>query len=90
MACKSSDPVTVVLGDEFDESLRRRLIDSLRRIGACQPPMGDRFTVGSQDLEQLDVTIEGRRLHIEAETYVGLSISGPADLVAQVQRLVSN
>lgn len=80
--------MTVVLGDEFDESLRERLIDVLRKADACQPARGDRFTVGSQDLEELDVEIGGRVLHIEAETYVGLSITGPADLVEQVRQLV--
>lgn len=88
MASNGTNQVTVVLGDEFDESLRQKLVDVLRRAGACQPAKGDRITVGSQDLEELDVTIGGRGLHIEAETYVGLSITGPADLVEQVRRLV--
>ena len=88
MAPNCTNQVTVVLGDEFDESLRQRLIDVLRRTRACQPAKSDRSTGGSQDLEELDVTIDGRGIHIEAETYVGLSISGPADLVEQVHRLV--
>jgi hypothetical protein len=88
LASDNTNQVTEVLGDEFDESLRQRLIDVLRKAGACQPAKGDRFTVGSQDLEKLDVEIGGHILHIEAETYVGLSITGSADLVEQVRRLV--
>lgn len=87
MASKSNQ-VTVVLGDEFDDSLRQKLMDVLRNLGAFQAGKGDRFVVGSQDLEEMEVTIGGRSLHVEAETYVGLSISGPADLVEQVRRLV--
>jgi hypothetical protein len=88
LASNSSNQATVVLGDEFDDSLRQKLMDVLRKLGALQSSGGDRFVVGSQDLEELEVTIDGRSLRVEAETYVGLSISGPADLVEQVRRLV--
>lgn len=89
MASNATNQVTVVLGDEFDDSLRAKLMDVLRGLGAVQSGGSDRFVVGSQDLENLDVLIDGRSLHIEAETYVGLSISGHADLVERVRRLVS-
>lgn len=79
---------TVVLGDEYDDDLREKLVDVLRKLGAtsvCEP---EQFVVGSQDFEELDVVINGRSLHIESETYIGLSICGPADLVEQVRQLV--
>ncbi len=79
----------MVLGDEFDDSLRGKLMDALRSLGAVQAGGGNRFVVGSQDLDDLDVLIDERSLHIEAETYIGLSISGPADLVEKVRFLVS-
>jgi hypothetical protein len=80
--------VTTVLGDEFDDSLREKLTDVLRKLGATPSNGGNRFIVGSQELEMVDVIVGGRNLHVEAETYIGLSISGPADLVEQVRRLV--
>jgi hypothetical protein len=43
---------------------------------------------GSQELETLDIEIDGRQLHVEAETYMGLSIAGPADLVDRVSEMV--
>jgi hypothetical protein len=89
MASNGGNQVTVVLGDEFHDSLRQKLMDVLRKLGALQTGKSDRLVAGSQDLEELDVTIDGRSLHVEGETYVGLSISGPADLVEQVRRLVS-
>jgi hypothetical protein len=76
-----------VLGDEFDDALRSRLMDALRQIGATVVGHGQAFA-GSQDLESLEVEVDGRRLHIEAETYVGLSVRGPADLVQRVRELV--
>lgn len=88
MISENNNHVTVVLGDEFDDSLRKNLMDVLQELGALQAGKGDRLVVGSQDLEELEVTIDGHNLRVEAETYVGLSISGPADLVEQVRRLV--
>lgn len=88
MASNGDNQAIIVLGDEFDDSLRGRLMDVLRKLGSIQSYESDRFVAGSQELEILDVTIDGRNLHVEAETYVGLSISGPTDLVEQVSRLV--
>jgi len=80
---------TAVLGDEFDDELRAKLMNVLRQLGAIQGTSGERFVVGSQDFEKLEVLVGGRSLQVEAETYVGLSIRGPDDLVEQVRRLVS-
>lgn len=77
-----------MLGDEFDEGLRQRLMDVLRKLGALQSGGSNRFVGGSQELEKLEVTIDGRSLHVEAETYIGLSISGADDLVERVRQLV--
>lgn len=88
MASNSGHQATVTLGDEFDEALRQKLVDVLRKLGALQSGGSNRFVGGSQELEKLEVTIDGRHLHIEAETYIGLSISGPDDLVERVRQLV--
>ena len=88
MASNDINQVTIVLGDEFDESLRAKLLDVFRELGATQAGDADRFVVGSQDVEAVEVTIDGRRLQVEAETYIGLSLSGPADLVEKIRRLV--
>jgi hypothetical protein len=74
----------VILGDEFDDALRERLLDALRQLGASASGPASRAVAGSQEVEELDVAIDGRTLHITAETYVGLSISGPDDLVQRV------
>jgi hypothetical protein len=89
LASNDSNQVTVVLGDEFDDALRTRLMSALKKLGAMQAGTKDRFVAGSQELENLDVVIDGSRLHIEAETYVGLSITGSPQLTEQVRRLVA-
>lgn len=77
----------MILGDEFDDSLRQKLLEVLRQLGGTSG-LANRFLAGSQDLEELDVEIEGHILHIQAETYIGLSISGPIPLVKRVQELL--
>ena len=89
MASEKYKQVRAVLGDEFDDVLRTKLLTALNHLGAVQIGVTDRAVVGSQDMERLAVDIAGRTLNVEAETYIGLSISGPEDLVQEVRSLVS-
>ena len=68
---------TVVLGDEFDDSSRHMILNVLSEMGALFVDYGGRAVAGSQEVEALRVLIDGQELNVEAETYAGLSISGP-------------
>ena len=81
---------TVVLGDEFDDSLRHMIFNVLSEMGALFVDYGGRAVAGSQEVEALRVLIDGQELNVEAETYAGLSISGPAELVLRVQRAMTS
>jgi hypothetical protein len=78
---------TVNLGDEFDEKLWKALRSSLSDLGAknCDENWG---IGGSQELVTLVVELEGALIRIESETYMGLTVSGPARLVDKVQQEV--
>lgn len=78
---------TVVLGDEYDEALRTRVFAVLRRLGA-ETVGGDWALGGSQELESVRVSLDGASLTVEAETYIGLSLTGPADAVDRVAAAV--
>jgi len=83
------DSKTVLLGAEWDDDLRTRLRDALKDMGAR---MEDHVWSigGSQEMEMLEVTLQNQRVHVEAETYVGLTLTGPPDLVDRVcDRLAS-
>jgi hypothetical protein len=73
----------LVLGDEYDEKLRQALTDCLAALGADvavqQWGLG-----GSQLLETRKVYLGKNLLVVEAETYVGLSITGPSRIVDSV------
>lgn len=81
---------TVVIGDEFDDNLRQIILNVLSEMGAFFVDYGGRAVAGSQEFEELSVLIDGQELKVEAETYVGLSISGPAELVLRVQRAITS
>lgn len=74
---------TVVLGDEYDAALRTRVFAVLRGLGA-EIADGDWALGGSQEVEVVRVRLDGAEVTVEAETYVGLSLTGPADAVDRV------
>lgn len=78
---------TVLLGTEFDRELRANVKEALEKMGAkyIDSSWGN---YGSQIVETFDFKIESRPLHLEAETYEGLTVSGPADLVDQLTSMV--
>ena len=77
------DSKTILLGAEHDDRLRLILREVLKTLASTKPRHE-----WSPDIETLDVDIEGRSIRVEAETYIGLSISGPADLVDRICELV--
>jgi predicted SpoU family rRNA methylase len=81
------DEITVVLGDEYDESLRDTVRNVVSQLNG--KTLDKNWTVGgSQEIEYWDVVIEGQKVHIEAETYVGLSLTGPELLVHKMEALI--
>ena len=80
---------TVILGDEFDDELRSKLQVVLRSLGASGSDSHDWRIAGSQEVETFTAVIDGHKLKVEAETYVGLSITGPSILIDKVKRLIA-
>ncbi|WP_395702215.1 hypothetical protein [Aquabacterium sp.] len=87
MALDNDATVTTrVLGDEFDDALRVRVLAVLRSLGATSPNAAAWALGGSQELESMDFQLRGCPMRLEAETYVGLSLTGPAALVSLIQQ----
>ncbi len=73
-----------VVGPEHDEALFQRLGNALRARDYSLDP--EAFSLaGSQTLSQWRAVGPDGTLTIEAETYVGLSVSGSQEGVAQLQ-----
>lgn len=80
-------PRTVILGEEHDAALKGRLMEWLKAAGAV--PLSSEWGVaGSQEVASLTVDLRGAVIRIEAETYIGLSISGPDEVVGEIARAV--
>jgi hypothetical protein len=73
----------ILLGAEYDDALREALMETLREFNAVE--ISHWYGVGgSQEVERLDVQLHGARVEVEAETYVGLSISGEPRVIARI------
>jgi len=77
----------VVIGSEGDEHLRWTLDDVMLRMGG-KPFMREWAGGGSRELERIGVEVRSRRVIIDAETSVGLSLHGPSDLVEEIHGMV--
>ena len=83
----SSGSRTIRLGDEYDQRLRRALAEALQDMRGL--PGEKSFGVGgSQEVDRMEVAIAGRRVTIEAETYMGLSVTGEEAIVEELARRV--
>lgn len=74
----------IVLGDEFDGALRERTCRVLREAGA-RLASSERGIGGSQEVVIEEWILGGAKLILEAETYMGLSLSGPDHLLARIE-----
>lgn len=83
-----SDIVKIVIGDEYDEALRKALSIAISEIGA-EVVDKSAGVAGSQDLEVLVINVGGETVKIEAETFVGISVEGPELTVADFMKVVN-
>ncbi len=75
--------VTAILASEHDLEAANALLRVLREVGA-QEVARDYAVVGSQEINTLRFTLDGLPLSVEAETYVGLSVTGQAKAVETI------
>ena len=78
---------TVTLGPEYDTATREALRVVLKSLGASAG--GRTWGVGgSQEIEEFQVSVLETIVTVESETYVGLTITGDADVVDKIATLV--
>jgi hypothetical protein len=76
--------VTAILASEHDLEAVNALMRVLRKVGV-QEVARDYAVVGSQEINTLRFTLDGVPLSVEAETYVGLSVTGQAKAVETIR-----
>jgi hypothetical protein len=78
---------TIILGEEHDQQLRAALVQVLLQQGAVLENR-NWFVAGSQEVETFLWRLDGEDITVEAETYMGLSISGYEKTISDIaQRL---
>ncbi len=75
----------ITLGSEFDAGLRADVFAVLGELGAVVESENCGIG-GSQEVEEWRVRLGSSRLIVEAETYVGLSISGEEQILREFCR----
>ena len=81
--------VTEVLGSEYDLELANALLEVLRDMGA-DAGVKSWALGGSQEISTAHFSIQGTPLTVEAETYVGLSLTGDPLIVKVIVDRVLN
>jgi len=87
MSNQATQQKKVILGNEYDNRLRDVLKNVLIELGG-KVRSHDWGVGGSQEMETMEVEINGGVLTIESETYVGLSIVGESSLVDRIFSIV--
>lgn len=82
----SQEQEKIILGDEYDELLKDKLKEVLSELGG-QIESSDRGIGGSQEIDTVIASIHGHKILIEAETYIGLSVSGDKEIVNNIAAL---
>lgn len=62
-------------------------MEVIKEMGGA-PISRDCAVVGSQEINHLSIEIHGEVVDIEAETYIGLSVSGPDRLIDEIVYLM--
>ena len=80
-----TDTFALVIGPEHDASLFDRLCHAVESAGGSITELS--FGVaGSQEIHTYQIALPSGNLQATAETYVGLSLSGPEVLVRQLAK----
>ncbi|MBD9390337.1 hypothetical protein IB237_24345 [Agrobacterium sp. AGB01] len=79
---------TVVLGDEYDQQLRTAIMQVMLQLGAVLENR-NWVVAGSQEVETFLWQLAGHEIAVEAETYMGLSISGDENTINDIAQRVS-
>jgi len=77
----------IVLGDEYDVELRKTLFEVLQKLGATEIEKSS-GVAGSQEVQTFCAKVGAKSVLVEAETYIGLSLTGDPFLVREVAHRV--
>lgn len=85
---EKDDMKTLVLGREYDHALRFSLFKVLEQLGG-RMLSHDWCLGGSQEISGCVFKFDSCEIVVESETYIGLSITGPGNVVKLVEDMLA-
>lgn len=78
-----AEQITENIGAEYDEKVWELLKSA---IAALNGKVSDQqwALAGSQELNFFEIDIEGEKIEVESETYMGISISGSSEIIKRI------
>ena len=80
---------TLNLGPEYDQKMLQGLFDALTAEGA-QTIDQRADVVGSQEIGYWKFQLDHGTVEVNAETYLGISLSGPVELIARLTQIIQD
>lgn len=77
----------IIIGSEHDGNLKNALCLALKAMGAEKISQIDALA-GSQDVSIHEFLVKNAIIKVESETYVGLSLVGPKNLIMEIENNV--
>jgi hypothetical protein len=80
---------TLNLGPEYDHKMLQTLFDALTAEGAQTIDQRSGMA-GSQEIGYWKFQLDRGIVEVSAETYLGISLSGPIDLIARLTHIIQD
>lgn len=80
---------TINLGPEYDHQMLQALFDALTAEGAQTIDQRSGMA-GSQEIGYWKFQLDRGIVEVSAETYLGISLSGPIDLIARLTHIIQD
>lgn len=81
---------TIQLGPEYDHKMLQALFDALTAEGAQTIDQRTAEGGGSQEIGYWKFELDRGIVEVSAETYLGISLSGPIDLVVHLTQIIQD
>lgn len=83
------DTKTIILGDEYDDLLIEKLKLILKNEGGTILSKNQDLG-GSQEINEYSILLNGIILKLEIETYIGISLTGPTNIIDFIVKKIDN
>jgi hypothetical protein len=81
---------TLTLGPEYSQKMLQALFDALTAEGAQTVEQRTAEGAGPQETGYWKFQLDGNTIEVNAETYLGLALSGPVEMIVRLTQIIQN